>query len=99
MPLTHPGGHPISIRWGYLFSGVWPSSATASSAFSSALKSSNAKSHPSVAAPEDGRTPLNRYRWGEGGVRGTSENLRDIFTKLNGVESNLTFQRGRIELY
>src|ERR1041385_5990431 len=58
-----PGGE-------YLFSGVWPSSATASSAFSSVRRGSGAKSLFSMAAPEDGRTPPNTdggEGWGEGG--------------------------------
>ena len=45
----------------YLFNGVWPFWATASSAFSSVLKGLNAKSIPSVAAPGDGRPPPNSY--------------------------------------
>jgi hypothetical protein len=43
-------------------SGVWPSPATATSEFSSVPKGSNARSLPNVAAPEDGRTPLNTYQ-------------------------------------
>ncbi len=40
------------------FGGVWPSSATASSALSTVVEGSAANSIPSVSAPGDGRTPL-----------------------------------------
>src|SRR6266496_5626474 len=45
----------------YLFTGVRPSSAAATSARSSQSDISQAGSFSSVSAPEDGRTPLNTY--------------------------------------
>ena len=45
----------------YVFSGVRPSSAAATSARSNGSVSPNATSSPCVSAPEDGRTPLNTY--------------------------------------
>ncbi len=45
----------------YLFTGVRPSSAAATSARSSESDISQAESFSSVSAPEDGRTPLNTY--------------------------------------
>jgi putative heme-binding domain-containing protein len=48
----------------YLLSGVWPSSATASSARSKVVEGSFTNSRPSVAAPGDGRTPPKTYQAG-----------------------------------
>jgi len=43
----------------YLGSGVWPSPATAGSAFSQRVGRVERQAMSDVAAPEDGRTPLN----------------------------------------
>src|SRR6185295_3840487 len=66
LPRTRPGKPPTQEKLqpacaGYLLSGVWPSSATACSAFSSVLQGSNPALLRSISAPGDGRTPLNTY--------------------------------------
>ncbi len=73
--LSNRGGELTNVRTGkpatpcflgagapYVFSGVWPSSATATSALSRVVEGPIANSLPSVAAPGDGRTPLNTSR-------------------------------------
>src|ERR1051326_3336757 len=57
---------PLPMR--YAFSGVRPSSGAACSASAGLLNYGGASGVSDVAAPEDGRTPLNRYpiRWGDG---------------------------------
>jgi aminoglycoside phosphotransferase (APT) family kinase protein len=56
----------LSPPRGYLSSGVRPSSGAACSASSGLPNSGGASGVSDVAAPEDGRTPLNKYPRGEG---------------------------------
>jgi hypothetical protein len=58
--------------FGNAFSGVRPSSGAACSASSGLPNSGGASGVSDVAAPEDGRTPLNRYAFGSVHRRGVT---------------------------